>query len=143
MTVVTRLWYYTVVISAKRAVLFPLARRALSAGAPLGADFPPPPRVGGVDRVLVVGAGLAGLGTATALRQQGHAGPLTLVGAEPRPPYDRPPLSKAVMLGEADDSDPRGRLGRAGGDPLLGRRATGLREGVLETDAGELAGTAW
>ncbi len=89
-------------------------------------------------RVVVVGAGLAGLGTATALRQQGHTGPLTLVGAEARPPYDRPPLSKAVLLGEADASTLEADWAALRVDLQLGRRATGLREGVLETDAGEL-----
>jgi 3-phenylpropionate/trans-cinnamate dioxygenase ferredoxin reductase subunit len=48
-------------------------------------------------RVVVVGAGLAGLRTVTELRARGHAGPITLIGAEPRPPYDRPPLSKKVL----------------------------------------------
>ena len=57
-----------------------------------------------MDRVLVVGAGLAGLQTVVALRAQGYAGALTLLGAETVPPYDRPPLSKAVMAGEADDT---------------------------------------
>ncbi|NDZ89328.1 NAD(P)/FAD-dependent oxidoreductase, partial [Streptomyces sp. SID10115] len=42
----------------------------------------------------MVGAGMAGVQTAVALREQGFAGPVTLVGAEPHPPYDRPPLSK-------------------------------------------------
>jgi NADPH-dependent 2,4-dienoyl-CoA reductase/sulfur reductase-like enzyme len=47
--------------------------------------------------VLVVGAGLAGAHTALALREAGHRGSLTLLGAEQRPPYDRPPLSKAIL----------------------------------------------
>ncbi|ACA18940.1 cyclic nucleotide-binding protein [Methylobacterium sp. 4-46] len=53
------------------------------------------------DRILVVGASLAGLRGAEALRRHGHAGPITLVGDEPYPPYDRPPLSKRVLTGEA------------------------------------------
>ncbi|NEA00396.1 FAD-dependent oxidoreductase, partial [Streptomyces sp. SID10116] len=52
----------------------------------------------------MVGAGMAGVQTAVALREQGFAGPVTLVGAEPHPPYDRPPLSKAVLLGKAAGS---------------------------------------
>ena len=51
---------------------------------------------------MVVGAGLAGLRTAEALRQQGYAAHITLIGAEPHLPYSRPPLSKEVLRGEAD-----------------------------------------
>jgi 3-phenylpropionate/trans-cinnamate dioxygenase ferredoxin reductase component len=52
--------------------------------------------------VVILGAGHAG-GTAVALlRQYGHAGPITLIGDEPIPPYQRPPLSKAWLKGEAD-----------------------------------------
>ncbi|MFC7328258.1 NAD(P)/FAD-dependent oxidoreductase [Marinactinospora rubrisoli] len=50
-------------------------------------------------RVLVVGASAAGLATAEALRRKGYRGGLTLLGAEPHPPYDRPPLSKQVLSG--------------------------------------------
>jgi 3-phenylpropionate/trans-cinnamate dioxygenase ferredoxin reductase subunit len=45
----------------------------------------------------VAGAGLAGLRTVEQLRERGAAGPITLIGAEARPPYDRPPLSKKVL----------------------------------------------
>ncbi|CAM5709263.1 oxidoreductase [Streptomyces californicus] len=54
--------------------------------------------------VVIVGAGMAGVQSAVALRQAGFAGPVTLIGAEPHQPYDRPPLSKAVLLGEAEHS---------------------------------------
>ena len=53
---------------------------------------------------MVAGAGLAGLRTAEELRTRGFAGPITLVGAESRPPYDRPPLSKKVLT--ESDLDP-------------------------------------
>ncbi|EHY87892.1 NAD(P)/FAD-dependent oxidoreductase [Saccharomonospora azurea] len=49
--------------------------------------------------VVVVGASAGGLSTAEALRRQGFTGRLTIVGAEPHPPYDRPPLSKQVLAG--------------------------------------------
>src|ERR1700722_1625694 len=48
-------------------------------------------------RVVVAGAGLAGWRTAEELRARGLAGRITLIGAEARPPYDRPPLSKKVL----------------------------------------------
>ncbi|MFD8468886.1 NAD(P)/FAD-dependent oxidoreductase [Streptomyces cyaneofuscatus] len=54
--------------------------------------------------VVIVGAGMAGVQTAVALREAGFTGPVTLIGAEPHQPYDRPPLSKAVLLGKAEDS---------------------------------------
>ncbi|QYN18786.1 NAD(P)/FAD-dependent oxidoreductase [Amycolatopsis sp. DSM 110486] len=51
-------------------------------------------------RVVIVGASLAGLRTAAALRDHGFTGSLTIVGDEPHPPYDRPPLSKQVLTDE-------------------------------------------
>lgn len=50
-------------------------------------------------RVVIVGASLAGLRAAERLREEGFAGSLTLIGDEPHAPYDRPPLSKQVLLG--------------------------------------------
>ena len=50
----------------------------------------------------MVGASLAGLRAAETLRDEGFAGSLTLIGDEPYEPYDRPPLSKQVLLGMAD-----------------------------------------
>ena len=52
--------------------------------------------------VVIIGAGHAGGTLASLLRQYGHTGPITLVGDEPIPPYQRPPLSKAWLKGEAD-----------------------------------------
>jgi 3-phenylpropionate/trans-cinnamate dioxygenase ferredoxin reductase subunit len=75
-----------------------------------------------VDRVVVVGAGLAGHRSAAALRRLGFAGELTVVGDEPHLPYDRPPLSKQVLGGsmtadecrfDSDGLDVSWRLGRA------------------------------
>jgi NADPH-dependent 2,4-dienoyl-CoA reductase/sulfur reductase-like enzyme len=56
-------------------------------------------RTGG--RVVIVGASLAGLRAAETLRAEGFTGTLTLVGDEHHEPYDRPPLSKQVLLGRA------------------------------------------
>jgi 3-phenylpropionate/trans-cinnamate dioxygenase ferredoxin reductase subunit len=50
--------------------------------------------------VVIVGAGQAGLQTAESLRAEGYAGEVLMIGDEPRPPYHRPPLSKAYLLGE-------------------------------------------
>jgi len=50
--------------------------------------------------IVVIGAGQAGASLAARLRSLGHDGNLTLVGQEPVPPYQRPPLSKKYLLGE-------------------------------------------
>ncbi|MEU1624824.1 FAD-dependent oxidoreductase [Streptomyces sp. NPDC020096] len=52
-------------------------------------------------RIVIVGASLAGLRAAETLREQGFTGSLTLIGDERYQPYDRPPLSKQVLLGRA------------------------------------------
>jgi 3-phenylpropionate/trans-cinnamate dioxygenase ferredoxin reductase component len=90
-----------------------------------------------MDRVIIVGGGLAGLRAVEALRAQGYAGDLALVAAEPYAPYDRPPLSKAVLRGETDDTTVAADWAALRCEPLLGRRATGLGE-VLETTEGPL-----
>ncbi|MFN3669059.1 MAG: NAD(P)/FAD-dependent oxidoreductase [Brevundimonas sp.] len=53
-------------------------------------------------KVLIIGAGHAGGTVAALLRQYGHEGSIVLAGAEPAAPYQRPPLSKAWLKGEAD-----------------------------------------
>jgi NADPH-dependent 2,4-dienoyl-CoA reductase/sulfur reductase-like enzyme len=55
-----------------------------------------------MSRIVIVGASLAGVRAAESLRQGGFTGDITLVGAEPRMPYDRPPLSKKYLAGEWD-----------------------------------------
>ncbi|WP_198664493.1 NAD(P)/FAD-dependent oxidoreductase [Jiangella endophytica] len=93
-------------------------------------------------RVLVVGASAAGFSAAAALRRRGHHGPITLLGAERHPPYDRPPLSKQYQTHGWDAE----RLGLATRERLagldlelrLGVRAAALdlSERVVEDDDG-------
>lgn len=52
--------------------------------------------------IVVVGAGQAGSSLCAKLRAKGYEGDVTLIGAEPVPPYQRPPLSKAYLLGEME-----------------------------------------
>ncbi|HMM97274.1 FAD-dependent oxidoreductase [Phycicoccus sp.] len=58
-----------------------------------------------IDRVVVVGGGLAGAKTVEALREQGFEGAVTLLAAEAHLPYERPPLSKAYLAGRASLDD--------------------------------------
>jgi len=88
-------------------------------------------------RVVVVGAGLAGLRVTEELRQLGYDGELTLIGAENRPPYDRPPLSKKVLTGEIDDTGLRPDLDALGAVLRLGESATALGEHSVRTDVAE------
>lgn len=88
--------------------------------------------------VVVIGAGLAGSRAVQELRAQGHRGRLTLLGAEPHLPYDRPPLTKGLLRGATDDTTLDVDWAALDVDVRLGVRATGLRPGVVETDAGEL-----
>jgi len=78
-------------------------------------------------RIVIVGASLAGLRAAETLREEGFTGSLTVVGDEPYPPYDRPPLSKQVLLGKVA-ADATGLPMRRDPDAQwrLGVRATGL-----------------
>jgi len=79
--------------------------------------------------VVVVGAALAGLRAAQALRRSGFDGRLVVIGEEAEPPYDRPPLSKEVLAGKWDPE--RTRLLRPEDQGLaiewrLGHAAAGL-----------------
>ncbi|MEU9053950.1 FAD-dependent oxidoreductase [Streptomyces sp. NPDC048384] len=89
-------------------------------------------------RVVVAGAGMAGVQTAVALREQGFTGNVTLIGAEPHQPYDRPPLSKAVLLGKAEGSAFDVDFEALGVELQLGREVLGVRpaEHQLDTEAG-------
>ncbi|WP_369388705.1 NAD(P)/FAD-dependent oxidoreductase [Streptomyces sp. CG1] len=92
----------------------------------------------GVRRVVVVGAGMAGVQTAVALREQGFRGAVTVLGAEPHQPYDRPPLSKAVLLGKAEGSAFDVDFETLGVELRLGCEVLGLRPAAheLDTEAG-------
>jgi NADPH-dependent 2,4-dienoyl-CoA reductase/sulfur reductase-like enzyme len=92
--------------------------------------------------IAVVGASLAGLRATETLRREGFDGQLVLVGAEPELPYDRPPLSKKFLAGEAEPAELS--LRRQPYDDLhvelrLGTRAESLdlRDRVLELSDGE------
>ncbi|MXZ96296.1 MAG: NAD(P)/FAD-dependent oxidoreductase [Acidimicrobiaceae bacterium] len=87
--------------------------------------------------VTIVGASLAGLNAAEALRREGFDGPVTLIGAETHLPYDRPPLSKQVLAGDWEPeraalTDPE-EIEEDGIEARLGVRAT-----ALDLDAREL-----
>ncbi|GHD97920.1 oxidoreductase [Streptomyces alanosinicus] len=88
--------------------------------------------------MVVVGAGMAGVQTAVALREQGFKGAVTVLGAEPHQPYDRPPLSKAVLLGKAEDSAFDVDFETLGVELRLGCEVLGLRPAAheLDTEAG-------
>lgn len=53
-----------------------------------------------MSHIVVIGAGQAGASLVAKLRNLGHSGAVTLIGAETAPPYQRPPLSKAYLLGD-------------------------------------------
>ncbi|PIW30008.1 MAG: hypothetical protein COW29_05255 [Rhodobacterales bacterium CG15_BIG_FIL_POST_REV_8_21_14_020_59_13] len=56
------------------------------------------------DQIVIIGAGQAGIQLADSLRREGHEGPITLIGAENEAPYQRPPLSKAFLLDQFEES---------------------------------------
>jgi NADPH-dependent 2,4-dienoyl-CoA reductase/sulfur reductase-like enzyme len=80
--------------------------------------------------VVIVGAGLAGQRCCEALRGHGSEGPIRLVGDERHRPYDRPPLSKALLAGRAEPAHvalrPAAWYAERGVELLLGTRAAGL-----------------
>ncbi|MFG1943961.1 NAD(P)/FAD-dependent oxidoreductase [Nonomuraea sp. NPDC048826] len=80
--------------------------------------------------ILIVGASAAGLSTAEALRRLGYRGRLTMLDAEPRFPYDRPPLSKQVLAGVWEPVRARlrdvARLEALDAEMILGEPAAGF-----------------
>ncbi|MDT8915565.1 FAD-dependent oxidoreductase [Amycolatopsis sp. PS_44_ISF1] len=120
-------------------------------------------------KIVIIGAGLAGASAATALRERGYGGDLLLMGTDAHRPYELPPLSKGVLLGNSDEPDwvhdegyydehdirlasgvtatrlePGARLvlDDAGGEHLYDRLvlATGSRPRPLPVPGGELPG---
>ena len=78
-------------------------------------------------RIVIVGASLAGLRGAEALREEGFTGSLTIIGDEPHEPYDRPPLSKQVLKGWVPaDHTKLPRMRKVDAEWRLGVPATGL-----------------
>ena len=67
-------------------------------------DRPAPDDSLAAPTIVIVGAGQAGGQVAQSLRRLGHTGRLILLGTEAHPPHERPPLSKSVLLGEAESS---------------------------------------
>ena len=93
---------------------------------------------------VIVGASLAGGGAATTLRQEGFDGRVILIGAEPQPPYERPPLSKEYLRGEFSFEQalvqPPDFYDESGIETRFGVRTTRVDavDKVVELDGGEL-----
>ncbi|MFA9563432.1 MAG: FAD-dependent oxidoreductase, partial [Acidimicrobiales bacterium] len=96
-----------------------------------------------MDSIVIIGASLAGLRAAEALRTEGFTGVIRIVGGEDHLPYDRPPLSKQILSGEWQPDrvllqpDPVSDLGA---DLLLATWATGVDPDrrVITTTGGDL-----
>lgn len=96
-----------------------------------------------MDHFVVVGAGQAGASLVAKLRSEGFDGQITLIGAETAPPYQRPPLSKAYLLGEMTKERlflrPETFYAEQNIELRLGERAVDVDAGakVLTLDGGE------
>jgi 3-phenylpropionate/trans-cinnamate dioxygenase ferredoxin reductase subunit len=94
------------------------------------------------ERIVIVGAGQAAVQAVDTLRRRGFAGKLTLIGAEPWPPYQRPPLSKKYLAGALERERllirPAGFFADHAVTTHFGRRATDLapRERHVRLDDG-------
>ena len=90
------------------------------------------------DGIVIAGGGLAGQRCAETLRRGGYEGAIRMVCGEPHAPYDRPPLSKAVLASAQAEGDlslrPAGWHAEHGVELALGRRAVAL-DGARRTVA--------
>jgi 3-phenylpropionate/trans-cinnamate dioxygenase ferredoxin reductase component len=95
------------------------------------------------ETIVIVGAGLAGGGAAATLREEGFDGRVVLMGAEPQPPYERPPLSKEYLRGESPFEQalfqPLDFYGENDIETRFGHRVTRVdaTQKVIELDNGE------
>ncbi|HEX8380350.1 MAG TPA: FAD-dependent oxidoreductase [Allosphingosinicella sp.] len=91
--------------------------------------------------ILIVGAGHAGAQAAIQLRQLGFEGSIRLVGAEPEPPYERPPLSKEYLAGEKEFERllvrPEAFWGERGVDLVLGTRIAAVDAAAKQATAAD------
>ena len=94
-------------------------------------------------RVVIVGAGQAGAALAAKLRSLGHEGEIVMLGDEPAPPYQRPPLSKGYLLGEMEEDRLWLRApefwAENGVDLRLGQSVTGLDPAARTVTVGDQA----
>jgi 3-phenylpropionate/trans-cinnamate dioxygenase ferredoxin reductase subunit len=92
------------------------------------------------DRVVVIGGGQAGAALVAKLRSDGFTGRITLIGEEPVPPYQRPPLSKKYLLGEFTRDrlflKPESFYAEHDVELRLGTPATAIDRGMREVVAG-------
>ena len=90
--------------------------------------------------MVIVGAGQAGAALAARLRALGHDGEIVMLGDEPAPPYQRPPLSKAYLLGEMEEDRLWLRApefwAEHGIDLRLGQPVTGIDPAAQDRDGG-------
>lgn len=90
--------------------------------------------------VVVIGAGQAGASLVAKLRSEGYDGPITLIGEEPVPPYQRPPLSKKYLLGDMALERlylrPESYYAEAGIDLRLNARVTAIDRAAQEVVIG-------
>ncbi len=97
-----------------------------------------------VSKIVVIGGGLAAANAVAELREQGYSGAITVVGAEPHLPYERPPLSKGLLLGTEQPESvfvhDRAWYDDHGVELRIGVRATALdrERGRVLLDDGEL-----
>ena len=88
-------------------------------------------------RIVIIGASLAGGTAGIALRDQGYEGELTVIGEESQLPYERPPLSKALLLGERNEPD------WVGDEATYADKAISLRLGTTPRGSTEAARSWW